>query len=88
MLVLTFQLCAKKICRQFVKDKNAYVIIRELDKWEQSPAVCVAIENLVQVLIADEPEEGMEDLDSVEIPEHVDSKLKKWETATSQQTNN
>lgn len=69
------QLCATKVCRQFVKDKNTYVIIRELHKWEKSPVVLAAIENLVYVLIADEPEEGMENLETVVIPEDIEEKL-------------
>lgn len=69
------KLCATKVCRHFVKDKNTYVIVRELHKWEKSPVVLAAIENLVSVLISDEPEEGMENLENVVIPEHIEEKL-------------
>ena len=66
-----------KSCRQIVKDKNAYVILRELHNWEKDESNIVAIENLVALLIADEPEPGMENLDEVSIPDHVMSKLSK-----------
>jgi len=69
------QLCALKSCRRLVKDKNAYVILRELHKWEQHPANIVAVENLISVLIGDEPESGMENLNEVVIPDDVAAKL-------------
>jgi len=58
-----------------VKDKNAYVILRELHKWEQNPANIVAIENLISVLICDEPESGLENLNEIVIPADVAAKL-------------
>lgn len=58
-----------------MKDKNAYIILRELHKWEHNPANIVAIENLVSVLICDEPEAGMENLNEIEIPTDIASKL-------------
>ena len=69
------QLCALKTCRQLVKDKNAYVILRELHKWEKNRVNVVAIENLVSVLICDEPESGMANLNEVVIPADVAAKL-------------
>ena len=66
-----FQLCALKSCRQFVKDKNAYVILRELHKWEQNPTNGVAIENLISVLISDEPQSEMGNLNEVDIPTDI-----------------
>lgn len=58
-----------------MKDKNTYVILRELHKWEQNPANIVAIENLVSVLICDDLEAGMENLNEIEIPADIASKL-------------
>jgi len=66
-----------KSCRQIVKNKNAYVILRELHKWETDEANIVAIENLVSLLISDDPEPGMENLHEVNIPDHVMEKLSK-----------
>lgn len=58
-----------------VKDKNAYIILRELHKWEQTPANIVALENLISVLICDEPERGMENLNEIVIPADIAAKL-------------
>lgn len=69
-------LTATKAGRQTLKDKNVYPITRELHKWEKDVHVAAACEKLVQVLIGDEPEEGMENLMEVEIPEDVEKKLK------------
>ena len=70
-----FQLCATKKCRLYIKDKNTYVILRELHKWEKDESVDVAIDNLISLLISDEPEPGMEDLEAVEIPKDVKEKF-------------
>jgi len=58
-----------------VKDKNTYIILRELHKWEQNEANIVAIEKLISVLISDEPEGGMENLNEVVIPADIATKL-------------
>ncbi len=76
-------MCTLKPCRQFVKDKNAYVILRELHTWEKDPAARVSTENLIQVLIADDPEPGMENLNEVEIPENVAKSLHKQDAETA-----
>ncbi|XDV33793.1 hypothetical protein PO909_004069 [Leuciscus waleckii] len=68
-------LTATRLGRQIMKDKNVYPIMREFDKWEKDPQVISACEKLVQVLIGDEPEEGMENLMEVEIPKDVEEKL-------------
>ncbi|KAF3690254.1 Protein HGH1 -like protein [Channa argus] len=69
-------LTATKAGRQTLKEKNAYPILREFHRWEKDVHVTAACEKLVQVLIGDEPEEGMENLMEVEIPEDVKEKLK------------
>ena len=58
-----------------IKDKNAYVILRELHKWETDPDVEASILDLVQLFIGDEPEKGMENLDEVVIPDDVQKKF-------------
>lgn len=45
------QLCAKRKNREVVREKNAYVILRELHKWEKDRAALLACENLVDILI-------------------------------------
>ncbi|XP_033099511.1 protein HGH1 homolog [Anneissia japonica] len=71
------QLCSTKEGRQIVKGKRTYVIIRELHKSEDDKEVGITIEHLVQLLIGDEPEEGMENLNKVDIPPDVKEKLDK-----------
>lgn len=72
-----FRLCATKSGRLFVKKNNTYIIMRELHKWETDPANDVAIQNLIDILIGDEPEEGLEDLHKIEIPDHLKEKFHK-----------
>ena len=43
--------------------------MRELHKGEKDPDVLQTCESLVSILISDEPEQGMENLHDVELPE-------------------
>ncbi|KAM4865060.1 protein HGH1 homolog [Thomomys bottae] len=61
--------------RQQVRDRGAYLILRELHSWEPEPDVQMACEKLIQVLIGDEPECGMENLLEVQVPEDVEQQL-------------
>jgi len=70
-----WQLCALKKCRHLVKANNTYIILRELHKWECNEANIAAIENLVSVLICDEPETALENLNEVVIPADIAAKL-------------
>nr|XP_020466837.1 protein HGH1 homolog [Monopterus albus] len=78
-------LTATKAGRQTLKEKNVYPIMREFHSWEKDAHVTAACEKLVQVLIGDEPEQGMENLMEVEIPEDVEEKLKKADTKEQQE---
>ncbi|XP_054473202.1 protein HGH1 homolog [Anoplopoma fimbria] len=69
-------LTATKAGRDNLKEKSVYPIMREFHNWEKDVHVTAACEKLVQVLIGDEPEQGMENLMEVEIPEDVEGKLK------------
>lgn len=62
-----------------MKEKNAYVILRELHKWEKDPSSKLACHKLCELLISDEPEEGMEDLHTVEVPAHLAEKFNKMD---------
>uniref|UniRef100_H2ZQF9 Protein HGH1 homolog n=1 Tax=Ciona savignyi TaxID=51511 RepID=H2ZQF9_CIOSA len=65
-------LCATKSGRAYVKDKNTYVIMRELYRWESdnnNDDVADVCERLVQILISDEPDEGRENLLTCPIPD-------------------
>ncbi|XP_061198066.1 protein HGH1 homolog [Saccostrea echinata] len=75
LLQAILKLCATRQGRLFVKEKNTYIIIRELHKWERQRSNIIPIMNLIDILIGDEPEEGMENLHKVEIPEHLKEKF-------------
>jgi len=75
MLVETiFKLCTTKKCRRYIREKNAYVIMRELHKWEKDRNVELAVMKLVDLLIGDD--DG-KDLDRVEIDEHTKATFEK-----------
>ncbi|XP_031442316.1 protein HGH1 homolog [Clupea harengus] len=79
------QLTATKGGRQILKNKNVYPIMREFHRWEKEPDVDATIEKLIQVLIGDEPESGMENLLEVEIPEDVQKKLEELDVKEQEQ---
>ncbi|CAJ1052037.1 protein HGH1 homolog [Xyrichtys novacula] len=86
MLVETLLLLtATKTGRKMLKEKSVYPIIREFHRWEKDVHVGAACEKLVQVLIGDEPEKGMENLMEVEIPEDVQVKLKEADMREEQE---
>lgn len=60
------KLCATKFGREYLRHKGSYYILRELHKWESDSAARTACENLVHILISDEPDAGMENLHTVE----------------------
>ncbi|KAK5933481.1 hypothetical protein CgunFtcFv8_013959 [Champsocephalus gunnari] len=70
-------LTATKAGREILEKKSVYPIMREFHKWETDVHVTAACEKLVEVLIGDEPEPGMENLLEVDIPEEVEEKLTK-----------
>ncbi len=72
-------MCSHKVCRDYIKDKNSYVILRELHKSEQDNKTKAMCEKLVSVLIADEPEQGMENLHQVVVPEELSQKFYEFE---------
>ncbi|XP_014652799.1 PREDICTED: protein HGH1 homolog [Ceratotherium simum simum] len=71
--------------RQQVRDQGAYLILRELHSWEPEPAVRVTCEKLIQVLIGDEPEHGMENLLEVQVPEDVEQQLQQLDRQEQEQ---
>nr|AAI54199.1 Brain protein 16 [Danio rerio] len=86
MLLETLMLLtATKVGRQILKSKNVYPIMREFHEWEKDPHVISACEKLVQALIGDEPEVGMENLMEVEIPKDVEEKLQELDAKEQEQ---
>ncbi|KAI5929503.1 protein HGH1 homolog [Manis javanica] len=71
--------------RQQVRGQGAYLILRELHSWEPEPDVRVACEKLIQVLIGDEPEHGMENLLEVQVPEDVEQQLQQLDSREQEQ---
>ena len=63
------QLCSTKFGREFLRSKQTYLILREYHKWEEDQGVSKTCEKLIHMLIAEEPEEGMENLHEVDLPE-------------------
>ncbi len=55
--------------------------MRELHKNEQNENVMMVLEQLIQILIGDEPEVEMENLKKIKIPENIQ---KKFEEADEQ----
>ncbi|XP_051687160.1 protein HGH1 homolog isoform X1 [Oryctolagus cuniculus] len=79
------QLTATAPGRKLVRDQGAYLILRELHSWEPEPAVQAACEKLIQVLIGDEPERGMENLLEVQVPEDVERRLQQLDREEQEQ---
>ncbi|XP_036597417.1 protein HGH1 homolog [Trichosurus vulpecula] len=71
--------------RKLVKDQGAYLVLRELHNWERDPNVRLACEKLIQVLIGDEPEAGMENLLEVSVPPDVEQRLQQLDQQEQQQ---
>ncbi|TNN60730.1 Protein HGH1 [Liparis tanakae] len=78
-------LTATRAGRDTLTHKKVYPIMREFHGWEKDVQVSAACEKLVQVLIGDEPEQGMENLMEVEIPEDVEVKLKEADVKEQQE---
>ncbi|XP_074059188.1 protein HGH1 homolog [Macrotis lagotis] len=71
--------------RKLVKNQGTYLVLRELHSWERDPNVRVACEKLIQVLIGDEPEAGMENLLEVSVPPDVEQRLQQLDQQEQQQ---
>lgn len=77
LLEAILQLCATKTGRQILREKQAYLILRELHKWEKVASVRIVCENAVQMLIREEPEIGVDNLKEVDVPDDMIEKLQK-----------
>lgn len=71
--------------RRQVRDQGAYLILRELHSWEPESDVRGTCEKLIQVLIGDEPERGMENLLEVQVPEDVERQLQELDRQEQEQ---
>lgn len=73
------QLCATKKCREIVRGKNTYFILRELHKVEKDRQVRLACENIVDILIKKEEEINVENYKDVDVPEDVVPELEQMD---------
>lgn len=69
------QLCSTKSAREYLRSKNAYVILRELHKVEKDNNVLAACEHLVNILIRYEHEIGHDNLKELEVPQELNEKF-------------
>ncbi|NWU32712.1 HGH1 protein, partial [Dyaphorophyia castanea] len=69
------QLAATKAGRSHLRSRGCYPVLRELHAWEKDPEVLSACLKLIQVVIGDEPEAGMENLLEVEVPAELERRL-------------
>ncbi len=58
-----------------MKNCGTYIVARELHKNEENEKVNLRLEQLIQILIGDEPEAEMENLKNVEIPSDIQKKF-------------
>ncbi|XP_027488436.1 protein HGH1 homolog isoform X2 [Corapipo altera] len=74
---LSPQLTATGPGRRLLRARGTYVVLRELHGWERDPEVLRACHRVIQVLIGDEPEAGLENLLEVTVPEEVEQQLQR-----------
>eukprot|EP00088_Acartia_fossae_P028600 TRINITY_DN29405_c0_g1_i3.p1 TRINITY_DN29405_c0_g1~~TRINITY_DN29405_c0_g1_i3.p1 ORF type:complete len:360 (-),score=70.76 TRINITY_DN29405_c0_g1_i3:84-1163(-) len=79
LLESLLQLCATKSARQVLREKNAYLILRELHKTEKDREVLLALENIVDILIKSEEEINLENYKNVEVPGDLIEQFKKMD---------
>ena len=73
------QLCATKSGREQLREKNIYVILRELHKVEKDRGCLLAVENLVDILIKKEDEINIDNYKQVDVPEDLHDKFKQMD---------
>jgi len=73
------QLCCTKQGRTTLREKNAYIILRELHKVEKNREVLLACENIVDILIKTEDEINIDNYTDVDVPEDLVEKLEKMD---------
>lgn len=73
------RLCTKQKCRETLRGRGVYYVLREYHKWEKDPKTLLACENVVDILIRKEDEIGVEDLTSLDVPEDMKEKFEKMD---------
>jgi len=80
LLESLFSLCATTKCRLLMKKNGTYFIVRELHKvTDENDPIMTALENIVHILIGDEPEIEVENenLRDLQIPLDIEKKFEK-----------
>ena len=75
VIFVPFQLCCTKRGRSYLREKQVYLVIRELHLQERDEEVGDTCEKLVHMLISDEPPSEMDNLAEVVIPDDIAKKL-------------
>ncbi|KAL5477998.1 hypothetical protein EMCRGX_G024871 [Ephydatia muelleri] len=75
LLEALMKLCCTKGGRSYLKEKQVYLIVRELHTQEKDEEVDDTCEKLVHMLISDEPPSEMDNLAEVVIPEDIARKF-------------
>ncbi|NWV13804.1 HGH1 protein, partial [Ptilonorhynchus violaceus] len=78
-------LAATKAGRALLRSRGSYALLRELHAWERDPEVLGTCRKLIQVLIGDEPEAGMENLLRVSVPEELERRLRSLDREEEEQ---
>ncbi|KAK5638022.1 hypothetical protein RI129_012317 [Pyrocoelia pectoralis] len=73
------QLCTLRVNREYVRNHNTYLILRELHKWEKDRKALLACENLVDILIRNETEIGKDNIKEAEVPEDLTKMFNKMD---------
>lgn len=79
LLESIMQLCMTRKCRENIRDQNAYLILRELHKWEEDRMCLLILDDLVNILIQTEEEIGVDDMSSVDVPVEYHEKFAKMD---------
>ncbi|XP_063216436.1 protein HGH1 homolog isoform X2 [Bacillus rossius redtenbacheri] len=75
VLEAVYKLCARKLTREILRAKNAYVILREYEKWEEDLELSDMVSVVVNLLIQTEDEIGADFLPGLNIPEEIKTKF-------------
>ncbi|KAL7300543.1 hypothetical protein TKK_0006540 [Trichogramma kaykai] len=72
-------LCSGKVGREFLRENNIYIILREYHKWEKDGLALLRCENIVDILIKTEEEIGINSYKEVDVPEEYKEKFEKFD---------
>lgn len=76
-MLFFIQLCATAAGRTHLRDRNAYIILREYHKWEADKTNGQLALDLINILISEEPspEFGTTNLKEIHVPENLEKQF-------------